>query len=179
MEFIRTDDTNKIIKQQSKLTFNGNHKSFESYDSYTFKQKEVLMDKPIYLDLSVLELSKLLMYETYYEKLQPCFGDKNSQLHYLDTECFVLGVNTKDNIKDLKNLEDLFDFSNLNENHELFSNKNDKVMVKFKIELPKTIWIDKFVCLRSKMYSLKCADDSKNNIKVISQSYSKIIKFDE
>ena len=63
VEFIKKDDTDKIIKQQCKLTFNGIHKSYENYDSYTFKQNEVLMDKPIYLGFSVLELSKLLMYE--------------------------------------------------------------------------------------------------------------------
>ena len=51
VEFIRKDDTNKIIKQQSELTFIGIHKSYENYDSYTFKQNEVLMDKPIYLGL--------------------------------------------------------------------------------------------------------------------------------
>ena len=45
VEFIRKDDTDKNIKQQSKLTFNGIHKSYENYDSYTFKQNEVLMDK--------------------------------------------------------------------------------------------------------------------------------------
>ena len=61
---VRKDDTDKIIKQQSKLTFNGIHKSNENYDSCTFKQNEVLMDKPIYLGFSVLDLNKLLMYET-------------------------------------------------------------------------------------------------------------------
>ena len=70
VEFIRKDDTDKIIKQQSKLTFNGIHESYENYDRYTFKQNESLMDKPIYLGFSVLEVSKLLMYETYYDKLQ-------------------------------------------------------------------------------------------------------------
>ena len=80
------------------------------------------MDKPIYLGFSVLELSKLLMYETYYDKLEPYFGLKNIQLHYMDTDSFVLNVNTKDIFKDLKKLEDIFDFSNLDENHEFFSN---------------------------------------------------------
>ena len=65
IKFIRKDDCREIIKQQSKLSFNGIHKSYENYDSYTFKQNEVFMDKPIYLGFTVLELSKLLKYETY------------------------------------------------------------------------------------------------------------------
>ena len=97
----------------------------------------------------------------------------------MDTDSFVLSVNTKDNIKDLKNLEDIFDFSNLDKNHELFSNKNKKVIGKFKIETPKNIWIDEFVCLRSKMYAFKCGGDSKNKLKGISKSQSKNIKFEE
>ena len=64
VEFIKKDDTDKIIKQQSRLIFNGIHESYENYDSYTFKQNEVLMDEPIYLGFGVLELSKLLLYET-------------------------------------------------------------------------------------------------------------------
>ena len=69
----------------------------------------------------------------------------------MDTDSFVLSVNTKDIIKDLKNLGGKFDFSNLDKNHELFSNKNKKVIGKFKIETPKNICIDEFICLRSKM----------------------------
>ena len=137
------------------------------------------MDKPIYLGFSVLELSILLMYETYYDKLQPCFGQKNIQLLYMDTDSFVLSVNTKDIIEDSKNLEDIFDFSNLDENHELFSNKNKKLIGKFQMETPKSIWIDKFVCLRSKMYAFKCGDDSKNKSKSVSKSQPKNIKFEE
>ena len=59
IEFVKKDDYREIIKQQSKLTFNGIHKSYENCDKYTFKQNEVLMDRPIYLGFSVLELSKL------------------------------------------------------------------------------------------------------------------------
>ena len=71
IKFVKKDDHREIIKQQSKLTFNGIHKSYDKCDSYTFIQNEVLMDKPIYLGFTVLELSKLLMYVTYYDKLQP------------------------------------------------------------------------------------------------------------
>ena len=47
-------------------------------------------------------------------------------LHYFDTDAFVLSMNTKDIIKDSKNLKDVFDFSNLDENHELVSKKKQK-----------------------------------------------------
>ena len=90
-------------------------------------------------------------------------------------------MKTENIIKDLKNLEEIFDFSNLDENHELFSERNKTVIGKFKIETPKNIWIDEFVCLRSKAYSFKCKDniESRNKIKGISKSQSKHIKFEE
>ena len=131
------------------MTFIGIYKSYTNYDSHTIKQNEVLMGKPIYLGFTIIELSKLIMYETNYDKLQPYFAEKNLQLLYMDTDSFVLSVNTIDIIKDLKNLEGLFDFSNLNGSHELFFwKKNKKVIGKFKIETPKNIWIDDFICLR-------------------------------
>ena len=122
------------------------------------------MDKPLYLDFAILELNKLHMYQTYYDKLQPFSGQENLQLHDMDTDSFVLSVNTKDIIKDLKNFEGMFDFSNLNEKHELFNDKNKKIG-KFKTETPKSFWIDDFVCLRSEVFSFKCGDDSKNKSK--------------
>ena len=42
------------------------------------------------------------MYDTYYDKLQLYIGPEKIQLHYTDTDAFVLSVNTKDIIKDLK-----------------------------------------------------------------------------
>ena len=57
------------------------------------------MDKPIYLGFAVMELSKSLMYETYCDKLQTYYGEKNIQLHYMDTYSFVLRVNTKNESK--------------------------------------------------------------------------------
>ena len=113
------------------------------------------MDKPIYLGFTVLKLSKLLMYETYYDKLQPYFKQDNLKLHYMDCDSFVLSTETQNIFNDLKNLEYLFDFSNLNENHELFSYENKKVVSKFKIEIPENNWIDEFVALRSKCYAFQ------------------------
>ena len=179
LELFRKDDTKNIVNQQSKLTFNGIHKSFENCDSYTFKQNEVLIDKLIFLGFAILEISKLHMYDTYYDKLQPFFGQENIQLHYTDTDPFVLSLNTKNIIEDLKNLEDIFDFSKIDEKHELFSNKNRKVIGKFKTETTKNIWIDEFIVLRSETYAFKCGIYSENKLKGISKSQSKHINFEE
>ena len=79
------------------------------------------MDKPIYLGFVVLEWGKLQKYEAYYDKLQSKFGQESLQLHYVDTDVFNFSMNTKDIIKDLKNSADIFDFSNSDKDHELFS----------------------------------------------------------
>ena len=54
----------------------------------------------------------------------------------------------------------------------LFSERNKKVIGKFKIETPKNIWIDEFVCLRSKAYSFKCKNNDENKNK--NKGYFKI-----
>ena len=78
------------------------------------------MDKPKYLGFAVLQLSKLLMYLTQYDKLQPYFGQEKLQLHYIDADSFVLSMYTKDIIKDFENLGDFFYFISLDENHDIF-----------------------------------------------------------
>ena len=67
----------------------------------------------------------------------------------MDCDSFLLSFETQKIVIDLKNVETLFYFSNLNENPELFSNKK-KVVSKYKLETPESIWIDEFVCLKSK-----------------------------
>ena len=91
-----------MMKQQLKLIFNDFHKSYTNYDSYNFRQNEVLMDEPIYLGFVSLELSKLHMFETYYDQLQPYFGQNKKQLQYMDCDSFVLSIRTEDFINDLK-----------------------------------------------------------------------------
>ena len=167
------------ILLNNNLNFNGIHKSYENCDSYTFKQNEVSMDKPIYIGFTVLEISKLHLCETYFDILQPYFGKKSLHLHYMVTDSFILSVNTKDTIGDLKNFQDIIDFGNKDQNHELFSDKNKTVNGKFKIETPTNVWIDEFLFLRSKLYSFKCLDYNKNKLKGVSKSQSKHIKFEE
>ena len=121
------------------------------------------------------------MYETHYDKLQQHFGGENIQLHYMDTDSFHIEMRMKAEniIKDLKNLEDMFVFSNLDEKNELFSSEIKKLNGKLEKERPKNIWIDEFVCLRSNMYSLKCGDDIRKKLKGICKSQSKHNKFQE
>ena len=74
IDFIEIIQNDKMFKQQSKLTFNGIHKSYTNYSSYNLKQNEVVMDKPIYVGFAILELSSLHIYETCYDNLQAQFG---------------------------------------------------------------------------------------------------------
>ena len=66
------------------------------------------------------------MYETYFDKVQPYFGQGKIQSHFMDTNSFVLTMKTEKIIEDLKNLEAIFDFSNLDEKLEPSINKNLK-----------------------------------------------------
>ena len=71
----------------------------------------------------------------------------------MDCDKFFLSNEIQIIIIDLqKNIEYLFDFSNLDGNHEIFSIKIKKRFGKFKIEAPKDVWIYEFICLRSKAY---------------------------
>ena len=63
------------------------------------------------------------MYETYYDKVQPNLGEQNIQIHYMDTDSFVLSIKINDIVKDLQNLNILLDSSNLDKNQKLFSKK--------------------------------------------------------
>ena len=102
LELTKKDDIKNIIEQQSKLTFNGTHKSYENFYSYTFEQNEVVMNKAIYVGFTIIDLSKLLMYETYYGTLQPYFGQEILQLIYIDTDGMILNMRTENIIKDFK-----------------------------------------------------------------------------
>ena len=74
LEFFENDEDDKNVKMPSRLTVNGFHKSYGNYDSYTFNRNEVFMDELKNLGFAVLELTELLLYESFYDELQPYFG---------------------------------------------------------------------------------------------------------
>ena len=114
------------------------------------RKYKIVFNKPIYIGFCVLELSKHLMYDFYYNKLQNIFKDIN--LIYTDTDSFLLHIKDSNIYKIMKENDDLFDFSDYPKEHILNSNKNKKVLGKFKDECNGNIMIER-IHLRSKMYS--------------------------
>ena len=124
---------------------------------------KVKMNKPIYLGLSILEISKLLMYEFWYNYLKPKYVN-NIKLCYMDTDSFIMNIKTEDLYKDIANdVEKRFDTSNYEVNRPLPTGKNKKVIGLMKDELGGKI-ITEFVTLRPKTY-LYLTDDCKDNKK--------------
>ena len=152
LEIILHTNIDQIIKRQSKLSFKGINMHYSTFSLYKFDKEKTVFDKPIYLGFSVLELSKLLMYEFYYHKLQPYYNN-NVKLHYMDTDSFILSIKTGNLIKDLDYFKNDFEFSEYDENQELYDTINKKVIGKMKIETSPIIDSDNFVALRSKSYS--------------------------
>ena len=66
------------------------------------KKIKVKMNKPVYLGLSILEISKTLMYEYWYDYIKPKYGD-NVKLCYMDTDSFIMHLKTKYFYKDIAN----------------------------------------------------------------------------
>ena len=64
------------------------------------KKTKVKMNKPIYLGLSILEISKILIYEFWYDYMKPKYGD-NVKLCYIDTDSFIIHIKTEDFYKDI------------------------------------------------------------------------------
>ena len=65
-------------------------------------KREVYMNKPLYLGQVILDYSKILMYEFWYDYLQPMYNDK-IELCYMDTDSFIIYVETDYFYKDISN----------------------------------------------------------------------------
>ena len=92
------------------------------------------------------------MYEFCYHNIQPYY-DSRINLHYMDTDSFILSIKTTNLLKDLEYFKKDFDFSELDENYQLYNSINKKVIGKRKIETSPILELDNFVALRSKSYS--------------------------
>ena len=101
--------------------------------------------------MAILDISKWLMYNFYYNTLKVRYGDK-IRLLYTDTDSFIIHVQTEDIYADMSLSADLYDTSNYQSDHPLFSTANKKINGKLKDELGGQL-LTEFVGLRSKMYS--------------------------
>ena len=116
------------------------------------------MNKPIYLGLSILEISNILMYEFWYDYMKPKYND-NVRLCYMDTDSFIMNIKTNDFYKDISDdVDNRFDYE---VKRPLPIGKNKKVIGLMKDELGGEI-ITEFVTLRPKTYSY-LTDDSKED----------------
>ena len=120
------------------------------------------MNKPIYLGLSILEISKTLIYEFWYDYMKPKYAN-NVKLCYMDMEdSFIINIKTNDFYKDISNeVEHRFDTSNYEVNRPLPTGKNKKIIGLMKDELGGKI-ITEFVTLRPKTYSFVTDDGKKD-----------------
>ena len=170
MENIRKHRNIKLVatdKKRNKLFLEPNYHTMnyvsEDLSIIEMNKTRVKMNKPIYLGLSILDISKILIYEFWYDYMKPKYGD-NVKLCYMDTGSFVMNIKTEDFYKDIANdVEKRFDTSNYEVNRPLPTGTNKKDIGLMKDELGGKI-ITELVTLRPKTYSYltdDCKEDKK------------------
>ena len=119
------------------------------------------MNKPVYLGISILDISKTLMYKFWYDYIKPRYEDR-AKLCYTDTDSFIIHIITENFLVDISDdVEKWIDTSNFGETDKrpLLICKNKKVIGLFKDELGGKI-IKEFCALRGKTYAYLMGDDS-------------------
>ena len=149
-------DKNKAEKLGAKPNFN--HCSIFSEDlvAIHMKKTELTFNKPVYLGMCILELSKTLMYDFHYNYIKQKYGDK-AKLLFTDTDSLMYEIQTEDFYKDIsEDVKHRFDTSDYPPNHPsgIPSGVNKNVLGMFKDEAGGKV-IDEFVGLRAKSYSYK------------------------
>ena len=91
------------------------------------------LNKPIYIGVCILELSKLHMYQYYYDVMKKTYGEKNKLL-YTDTDSFISHVETEDLYTDFDDMKEHMDFSGYGRSHPCYDSTKKKLLGKFKDE---------------------------------------------
>ena len=160
MENVRKHRDIKLVKtdhKRNKLVSEPNYHTMklisENLLIIEMKKAKVKMNKPIYLGLSILEISKIIMYQFWYDYVKKKYEDM-VKLCYMDTDSLIMNIKTKDFYKDIaQDVEERFDASNYDVDRPLPKGKNKKVIGLMKDELGGGI-ITEFVALRPKAYSI-------------------------
>ena len=164
-------DINKFLKLSAKPTFQEFRIYSEGLVSVKMRKTNIRYNRPMIVGMCILDLSKVLMYDFHYNHIKAQYGDK-AKLLFTDTDSLCYHIEAEDVYKDMVENNDLYDFSDFDDNHsvfdgmssnerEMFKNMNKKIQGKFKCESNGKAIIE-FCGLRSKMYSflteakLKC-----------------------
>ena len=141
----------KLLKLTAKPTYVSS-KIFNENLVAVHKIKETLtLNRPAYVGMCILDLSKTLMYDFHYNYIKQKYGSK-AKLLFTDTDSLTYEIEAEDVYSDFWNDKDKFDNSDYPGSSPYFDNTNKKVIGKFKDEAA-GILITEFVGLRSKMYS--------------------------
>ena len=141
----------KLLKLASKPTFVSS-KIFNDDLVAVHKIKETLiLNRPAYVGMCILDLSKTLMYDFHYEYIKKKYGDK-AKLLFTDTDSLTYEIQAEDVYQDFWNDRHLFDNSDYPESSPYFDKTNKKIIGKFKDEAA-GVPITEFIGLKSKMYS--------------------------
>ena len=137
-----------------------NHKLFNKGFAAIHEVKPVLiLNKPIYVGFTVLDLSKWLMYDFHYNFIKKNFSAK---LLFTDTDSLTYEIKSENIYKEFYKCKDLFDFRNYSKDSTFYDDTNKKVIGKMKDEYGGAI-IDQFIGLKSKMYSIKKINGSESS----------------
>jgi len=138
----------------------------ENLVAIRMRRTKIMFNKPIYIGMSILDISKNCMYDFYYNVMKEKYGEK-IKLLYMDTDSLIMEIRTDDFYADVRNkLIDEFDTSDYPKNNSYrMPLVNKKVLGKFKDELNGKI-MEEFVGLRAKMYADKVFEDEKETKKI-------------
>ena len=102
MENVRKQRDIKLLKTERRRLYLLSEPNFYTAKFFTeyllaieMKKTEIVMNKPFYLGLSILELCKILMYEFQYDYVKPKYDEK-AKLCYMDTDSFIIYIKTND-----------------------------------------------------------------------------------
>ena len=149
-------------KKLDKLTAKPTYLSFKIFNENLMavhKVKETLtLNRPAYVGMCILDLSKTLMYDFHYNYIKKKY-DNRARLLFTDTDSLTYEIEAEDVYKDFWNGKDMFDNSDYPESSPYYCKVNKKIIGKFKDEAC-GIPITEFIGLKSKMYSY-VKDDEK------------------
>ena len=152
-------DPDHFLRQTAKPTYVSCKIVHENLVAVNMKKQRLKLDKPSYVSMCILDLSKVLMYDFHYNYIKKKYGGK-AKLLFTDTDSLCYIIMTDDVYEDLYHDRELFDNSDYAKSSKFFFDENKKVIGKFKDEAAGQPIIE-FVGLKSKMCSYKT--EKKNN----------------